>query len=215
MPSGDKFGETGTHAVESPQMTGTRSSDAVRILYVEDDATSAKLVKAIAEKEGYLVTHAPNEKECWRAVAEEGPGLFLIHLTLPDGSGLDLMSKLREKHPTIPAIVVTASASIQDVIGPIQRRAAGYLTKPVHQRRPCGDAARRRAVRPGEGRLHGRRLAPPREVRTGRHRDDLPGRDRRHAPPDAGQNAPGPPGALVPARRRRRAHHRQRPRHLR
>src|SRR6185295_18006717 len=109
MTPGDKFGETGTHAVESTHMPGTKATDAVRILYVEDDATSAKLVQTIAEKEGYVVTHAPNERECWRAVAEDVPGLFRIDLTLPDGSGLDLMSKLREKHPTVPAIVVTAS----------------------------------------------------------------------------------------------------------
>ena len=123
------------HGLESDTVTSPRSGEAVRILYVEDDATSARLVRVIAEKEGYAFTHAPNEKECWRAVAEETPGLFLIDLTLPDGSGLDLMSKLREKHPAVPAIVVTASDSIQDVIGAMQRGAVDYLTKPVDARR--------------------------------------------------------------------------------
>jgi DNA-binding NtrC family response regulator len=107
----------------------------VRILYVEDDATSARLVKMIAEKEGYTVTHVPNEKECWKAVAEDLPGIFFIDLTLPDVSGLDLLARLREKHPAIPAIVVTASDSIQDVIGAMQRGAMDYLTKPVDARR--------------------------------------------------------------------------------
>jgi two-component system NtrC family response regulator len=122
------------HGVESA-VTTPRSAEAVRLLYVEDDATSARLVRTIAEKEGYLFTHAPNEKECWRSVAEETPGLFLIDLTLPDGSGLDLMSKLREKHPGVPAIVVTASDSREDIIGAMQRGAVDYMQKPVDARR--------------------------------------------------------------------------------
>src|SRR5204863_9397008 len=48
---------------------------------------------------------------------------------------LDLMSRLKEKYPAIPAIVVTASDSIQDVIGAMQRGAVDYLTKPVDARR--------------------------------------------------------------------------------
>src|SRR6185295_3719193 len=116
-------------------MMTSKNGDPFRILYVEDDPTSARLVKMIAEKEGYAVTLAGNEKECLKLVSEDPPGLFLIDLTLPDGSGLDLMSRLKEKHPAIPAIVVTASDSIQDVIGAMQRGAVDYMTKPVDARR--------------------------------------------------------------------------------
>src|SRR3989442_1110037 len=135
MMTGNKIGEPAVHGLESPRMPSPKSAEPVRILYVEDDATSARLVKMIAEKEGYVVAHAANEKECLKLVAEDPPGLFLIDLTLPDVSGLDLMARLREKHPTVPAIVVTASDSIQDVIGAMQRGAADYLTKPVDARR--------------------------------------------------------------------------------
>jgi DNA-binding NtrC family response regulator len=135
MTPGDKICEPGSHGIESPRVAAPKSADPVRILYVEDDATSARLVKMIAEKEGYSVTHAANERECMKFVAEELPGLFLIDLTLPDVQGLDLMARLREKHPAIPAIVVTASDSIQDVIGAMQRGAVDYLTKPVDARR--------------------------------------------------------------------------------
>jgi DNA-binding NtrC family response regulator len=116
-------------------MPSSKPGEAVRILYVEDDSTSARLVRMIAEKEGYAFAHAATEKECMKLVAEDPPGLFLIDLTLPDVSGLDLMSRLREKFPAVPAIVVTASDSIQDVIGAMQRGAVDYLTKPVDARR--------------------------------------------------------------------------------
>jgi two-component system response regulator HydG len=116
-------------------MMTSKNGEPLRILYVEDDPTSARLVKIIAEKEGYAVSLAASEKECMKIVAEDAPGLFLLDLTLPDVAGLDLMSRLKEKHPAIPAIVVTASDSIQDVIGAMQRGAVDYLTKPVDARR--------------------------------------------------------------------------------
>ena len=107
----------------------------VRILYVEDDPTSARLVKAIAEKEGYAVALATNQREGLKMLAEDPPGLLLIDLTLPDVAGLDLLAKVRQSHPSIPAIIVTASDSIQNIIGAMQRGAVDYLTKPVDARR--------------------------------------------------------------------------------
>src|SRR5579883_432472 len=113
----------------------SKPGDSGRILYVEDDPTSARLVKAIAEREGYAITLAANHRECMKAVAEDPPGLLLIDLTLPEVGGLDLLARLRESHPGIPAIIVTASDSVQDVIGAMQRGAIDYLTKPVDARR--------------------------------------------------------------------------------
>ncbi|HLY11936.1 MAG TPA: sigma-54 dependent transcriptional regulator [Planctomycetota bacterium] len=116
-------------------MMTPKNADPLRLLYVEDDPTSARLVKMIAEKEGYAVALAASEKECLKITGEDPPALFLLDLTLPDASGLDLMSRLKEKHPSIPAIVVTASDSIQDVISAMQRGAVDYMTKPVDARR--------------------------------------------------------------------------------
>jgi DNA-binding NtrC family response regulator len=115
--------------------TGPKAGEPLRILYVEDDPTSARLVRAIAEKEGYAVSLATNQRECLKLIAEDPPGLLLIDLTLPDVAGLDLLARLRQSHPGIPAIIVTASDSIQDIIGAMQRGAADYLTKPVDARR--------------------------------------------------------------------------------
>ncbi len=135
MTTPNKVSDPAPHAVESPDRMPTRNAEAVRILYVEDDAISGRLVKAIAEKEGFTLEVVGTERDCWKSVSEDPPQLFLLDLSLPDGSGLDLLTKLREKHPDTPAIVVTASDSIQDVIGAMRRGAADYLTKPVDARR--------------------------------------------------------------------------------
>lgn len=57
-----------------------KPGEPIRILYVEDDPTSARLVKAIAEKEGYAVSLATSRRECLKAMAEDPPGLLLIDL---------------------------------------------------------------------------------------------------------------------------------------
>ena len=134
MSMTSKVCESGPDEIRLPGMGG-RSPDAVRILYVEDDATSARLVKAIAEKEGYSIDLVATEKDCLKSVSDDPPDLFLIDLTLPDASGLDLLQKLRDKHPKIPAVIVTASDSIHDVIGAMKRGAVDYLTKPIDTRR--------------------------------------------------------------------------------
>jgi DNA-binding NtrC family response regulator len=134
MSQGSKGSQGASESQESGG-TGPKPAESIRILYVEDDPTSARLVKAIAEKEGYSVTHARNQRECQKVMVEDPPGLLLIDLTLPDVGGLDLLAQLRASHPGIPAIIVTASDSIQDIIGAMQRGAVDYLTKPVDARR--------------------------------------------------------------------------------
>ena len=66
-------------------------------------------------------------------------------------------------------------------------------------------AGRERTLRPREGRLHGRRRAPRRQVRSRARRHDLPRRDRRHAARDAGEGAARAPGAQPRTRRRQSA----------
>ena len=78
--------------------------------------------------------------------------------------------------------------------------------RPVRQgqlRRARRDAARVRAVRPREGRLHRRHQAQARPLRAGRRRHAVPRRDRRHLAGDAAQAAARAAGARVRARRRR------------
>jgi DNA-binding NtrC family response regulator len=59
----------------------------------------------------------------------------LLDLHLPDASGLDLLAKSRNRYPDVPAIMVTTSNSVTDVVGALKGGAIDYVTKPVeHQR---------------------------------------------------------------------------------
>jgi DNA-binding NtrC family response regulator len=107
----------------------------VNILYAEDDSVSGRLVKSIAESEGYSVTVAPTGEEFLALLAREKPDLILLDIELPDISGLDLLPRCRSRYPNIPVIVATASHLVSDVVNALKGGAVDYLTKPIdHQR---------------------------------------------------------------------------------
>ena len=103
----------------------------VQILYAEDDPPSGRLVRSIAETEGYSVKVVMTGQEFLRALSEDKPDLLLLDLNLPDGSGLDFLAKARIRSPEAPVIVVTASNSVDDVVKALKGGALDYLTKPV------------------------------------------------------------------------------------
>jgi DNA-binding NtrC family response regulator len=103
----------------------------IHILYVEDDDASGRLVRSVAEGEGYNLKIVTTGKEFLKNLTTQPADLFLLDLHLPDESGLDLLLKIREVRPQVPVIVVTASDSIEDVVTAMKRGATDYLTKPV------------------------------------------------------------------------------------
>ncbi|HYF01434.1 MAG TPA: response regulator, partial [Planctomycetota bacterium] len=105
-------------------------SSAGKILYVEDDVATARLVKALAEKDGHVLRILPSGRDFLKRVGEDPPDLCLIDLHLPDASGLELLKQLRDKHPGIPAIVVTGSEAVEDAVASMKAGALDYVTKP-------------------------------------------------------------------------------------
>ena len=92
----------------------------VSILYAEDDPASGKLVRSIAESEGYRVTVVPTGQEFLRILFTDKPDLILLDLHLPDASGLDLLAKSRARHADVPVIVATASNAVSDVVNALK-----------------------------------------------------------------------------------------------
>ena len=116
-------------------MPAEKTNSPLHILYAEDDPVSGRLVQRIAETEGYSVKVLATGQEFLQFLPLEKPDLLLLDLQLPDTSGLELLARTRARLPDAPVIVVTASASVDDVIKALKAGALDYLTKPLdHQR---------------------------------------------------------------------------------
>lgn len=120
-------------APEEP--TGPRSGPRRRLLYVEDNALNAEVMRGILEQRpGIELTVAPTLEAGWRALREEPAALLLLDWQLPDGDGLVLLNRLRDLEVAPPVIVVSANAQPDQIAAARTAGARHYLTKPLDVR---------------------------------------------------------------------------------
>jgi len=94
-----------------------------RIFVVEDHETTARALKMLLEMQGYDVAVAHGVASALEHAKRQPFDLLVCDISLPDGSGWDLMKKLSAKKP-VRGIAFTASGSDEDIS---QSRAVGFL----------------------------------------------------------------------------------------
>ncbi len=104
----------------------------MKILLIEDEKDLAKSIVDFIGKEDFIV-EAVNDY----STAEEKINLYeydctLVDLMLPDGSGLDIVKKLKKFQPKCGIIIITAKNTIDDKLTGLDLGADDYLTKPFH-----------------------------------------------------------------------------------
>jgi DNA-binding NtrC family response regulator len=104
------------------------------LLIVEDDPNLRAALVALVSREGALPREAATLEEARKALAEAPLDAVLVDLTLPDGSGLDLLGD-REARGAPEYIVVTGDASAETAVQALKRGALDYLTKPIDRAR--------------------------------------------------------------------------------
>lgn len=100
-----------------------------RILVIDDEKAIRRMLRLSLEAHGYSVAEAATFKDGLIASVEPMPDLILLDLGLPDGSGIDLLQRVRE-FSQIRIIVISARGSEQDKIALLDAGADDYLTKP-------------------------------------------------------------------------------------
>lgn len=101
-----------------------------KILIIEDEEDLVKGLKLNLADEGYKVDWASNGEEGLRKAMEETPDLIILDIMLPKKNGLDVCRELRQKHVTIPIIMLTAKGEEIDKVVGLEIGADDYMTKP-------------------------------------------------------------------------------------
>jgi len=104
-----------------------------RILIVEDEGSLADSVRYNLEREGFVVTVAPDGRKALERFRAEPPALVILDLMLPEISGLDLCRTIRAESD-VPIIMVTAKDSEADKVAGLELGADDYVTKPFSVR---------------------------------------------------------------------------------
>jgi len=114
-----------------------------KILVVEDNVTSLKLVAELLRFEGYEILEAADAEAAQFIVAGTLPDLILMDIALPglDGLALTRLFKLDERSQCIPIVALTAFAMKGDEQAAYDAGCSGYLTKPIDTRSLPGQVA--------------------------------------------------------------------------
>ncbi|NLM73967.1 MAG: response regulator transcription factor [Clostridiaceae bacterium] len=105
----------------------------MKILFVEDDRIIASGLCYYLEQEGYDVTHCLNAESARNAISQDEFDLALLDLSLPDGSGYEICTLIKEKKD-IPVIFLTAIDDEVNVVMGLDMGADDYITKPFRVR---------------------------------------------------------------------------------
>ena len=113
-----------------------------KVLIIEDDPDTARLVGLYLSRDGYRVISAANGQEGLQLAREAKPDLIVLDLMLPGMSGMDICRTLREES-MVPIVMLTARVEEKDRLNGLDIGADDYVTKPFSPREL---AARVRAV---------------------------------------------------------------------
>lgn len=102
-----------------------------RILVVDDEASARDGLTKLLEQEGYPVDSAADGLLALEAIAERPPALIVTDLKMPNMDGLQLITKVKELYPGIPAVVATAFGDVSSAVEAMRAGAEDYLTKPI------------------------------------------------------------------------------------
>ena len=105
-----------------------------RVLVVDDEPEIGEALSAYLQREGFEVTVADTLRSALDAYSVVEPDLMLLDVTLPDGTGLDILRASRELGRHTPAIMLTARAEEVDRIVGLELGADDYITKPFSPR---------------------------------------------------------------------------------
>ncbi|MDM7915077.1 MAG: sigma-54-dependent transcriptional regulator [Candidatus Eisenbacteria bacterium] len=102
------------------------------ILIVDDQESLRHFLSKSLTEDGHTVHGAGTLAEGWEIACREAVDLVLLDLRLPDGLGLQLLERLREREKDLPVIVMTAYGEVSTAVAAMKAGAYDFLTKPVN-----------------------------------------------------------------------------------
>jgi two-component system, NtrC family, response regulator AtoC len=104
----------------------------LRLLIVDDDDQLRQTLERRFQKQGMAVAAAANACDALARAELEQFDVALLDLHLPDSTGIELLTRLKERQPELEALMLTAHGSLETAIQAMKVGAYDYLTKPFH-----------------------------------------------------------------------------------
>ena len=113
-----------------PSTASPQSERAHRILIIDDEASIRESLETLLTLEGYAVETAPEGESGLDQIDRASYDLVLLDLALPGKNGLEILHLIRERHPDLPVIMITAFGTVDNVVEAIRTGAQNFVQKP-------------------------------------------------------------------------------------
>jgi CheY-like chemotaxis protein len=101
------------------------------IVVVDDDQDSRELCAALLEGAGATVVLCAAAGEALRRLQDTAVDLVIADIAMPEVDGYAFISRVRQRHPNLPALAMTAHARIEDRRRALAAGYTAYRTKPI------------------------------------------------------------------------------------
>src|SRR4051812_8528501 len=110
---------------------------AIEVLVVDDEADIRELVAGVLEDEGYATRTAATSDAALAALAERRPSLLLLDVWLQGSrlDGLELLDAVKERHPSLPVLMISGHGNLDTAVAAIRRGAIDFIEKPFQSER--------------------------------------------------------------------------------
>jgi len=103
----------------------------IKVAIVDDHKIVAEGIEEIINKSDVarVIAKSYSAKECWKMLSEVQPDVLLLDIGLPDGNGIDLCPKIKEKYPQLKVIMLTSYGELATITRALDAGADGYVLK--------------------------------------------------------------------------------------
>ena len=97
---------------------------------VDDDRSIRWVIEKALSREGIAFNSFASAQDALDALSDESPEVLVSDIRMPGRSGLDLLQAVKQRHPAVPVIVMTAYSDLDSAVAAFQGGAYEYLPKP-------------------------------------------------------------------------------------
>jgi len=100
------------------------------ILVVDDDARVRDSIGGVLRDEGYQVVTANDGNEALQRLEEHEPGLVLLDVWMPELDGIEVLSRIKKTHASLPVIVLSGHGNVEMAVKATRMGAVDFIEKP-------------------------------------------------------------------------------------
>jgi two-component system KDP operon response regulator KdpE len=102
------------------------------ILIIDGDLTTRRALRSALGTEGYRTWEASNARDALLAFAARAPQAVLLDLNLPDGEGLEVLARIRDRSD-VPVLAMSGDVAGSDQVEALDSGANDYILKPFRE----------------------------------------------------------------------------------